>query len=79
MSWLEFKKNLNPGIKEDKVTKIGVFGHFVQNWSLKVSSFLQDHSVFSPLSKGGNPNFENFKKGGDLQKNFGLGETKKGA
>ena len=32
-----------------------------------------------PLSKGGgNPNFENFKKGGNLKKKFGVGETKRG-
>ena len=37
------------------------------------------HSVF-PLSKGGggNPNFENFKKGGEPEKKFGVGETKRG-
>ena len=31
-----------------------------------------------PLSKGGNPKFEIFKKGGSLKKNFGVGETKGG-
>ena len=30
------------------------------------------------LSKGGDPSFENFKRGGNLEKKFGLGETKKG-
>ena len=30
-----------------------------------------------PLSKGGNPNFEKFKKG-EPEKNFGMGETKRG-
>ena len=37
----------------------------------------RNHSVFPPLSKGGDPNFENFKKGGNLKKNFGVGETKR--
>ena len=27
---------------------------------------------------GGNPNFENFIKGGNLKKNVGVGETKRG-
>ena len=30
------------------------------------------------FQKGGNPNFENFKKGGEPEKNFGMGETKRG-
>ena len=34
--------------------------------------------VCSPLSKGGNPNFDNFKKGGNLKNDFGVGETKMG-
>ena len=36
--------------------------------------------VCPPLSKGGegNPNFENFEKGGNLKINFGVGETKRG-
>ena len=33
------------------------------------------HSVFQ---KGGNPNFENFKKGGKLKINFGGRKTKGG-
>ena len=33
------------------------------------------HSV-GDLSNGGNPNFEKFKK--ELEKNFGVGETKRG-
>ena len=38
------------------------------------------HSVFPPppFQKGGNPNFENFKKGGNLKKKFGVEETKMG-
>ena len=32
-----------------------------------------------PFKRGGNLNFENFKKGrGNLKKNFGVGETKRG-
>ena len=37
-----FGKNLNLGIKGDYVSKIGVFGQFLGNSSLKVSSFLHD-------------------------------------
>ena len=34
------------------------------------------YSVFPPPFQkgGGNPNFENFKKGGNLKKKFGVGE-----
>ena len=36
------------------------------------------HSVFPPFQKGGNPNFENFKRGGGaLKKKIGVGETKR--
>ena len=36
------------------------------------------HSVLPHLSKGGNLNFESFKKGGNLEKNFEDGENQKG-
>ena len=39
-----FRKNLNPGIKGDKVSKIGVLGHFLRDCSLKLSDFLHDGS-----------------------------------
>ena len=38
-----------------------------------------EHSVSPPLSKGGNPNFENLKKGGGLEKIiWGGGKQKEG-
>ena len=41
--------------------------------------FFKDcHSVSPPLSKGGNPHSENFKKGGNLKKNLGCGKPKGG-
>ena len=36
------------------------------------------HSVSPPFQKGGNPNFENFKKGGTLKKKLGWGRPKGG-
>ena len=37
------------------------------------------HSVFPPFQKGGgNPNFENFKKGGEPEKKFWGGGNQKG-
>ena len=34
--------------------------------------------MFHPFQKGRNPNFENFKKRGNLKKNFGVWESKRG-
>ena len=36
------------------------------------------HSVFPLFQKGGNPNFENFKKGGEPEKKFWGGRNQKG-
>ena len=44
LTWQEFrKKDLKLGIKGEKVSKIGVFGHFLQNRSLKVPNLSHDN------------------------------------
>ena len=60
-------ENLNPGIKGDWVSKIGVLGHFLWNQSLKVSNFVHD---------GGEQMGASFEWGAIFGKNLNLGLIK---
>ena len=52
--------------------------NFLREKGLHNAMLVGFHSVSPPLSKGGNPNFENFKKGGEPEKKFWGGGNQKG-